>query len=205
MRAKQVIRVLAALLALLVLYVGFTAWQVWDYSRSGVSVDEAVQSEPVDAIVVLGAAQYDGAPSPVLEGRLRRALALYDAGRAQFIITTGSNQEGDRFTEGYAGYTFLRDQGVPDEALLFDIDGGNTYEQLTSAFAILNDRDLNSVILVSDSYHSYRLLQMADEVGLRAEVSPTELDLTLFNLARETAAVSVGRVIGFRRLSNLRG
>ncbi|MGI9624988.1 MAG: YdcF family protein, partial [Acidimicrobiales bacterium] len=90
----------AALVGLAVLYVGITFVQVWQASRDD-------QAGPVDAIVVLGAAQYDGRPSPVLEARLRAAFELYEQGHASVIVTTGSNQEGDRFTQGFAGFSFL--------------------------------------------------------------------------------------------------
>jgi len=193
----------AVLLALvLVVYVGLTAWQIWGTAQPSVTDDGPVSA---DAVVVLGAAQYDGTPSPVLEGRLAKALEIYNSGEAAFIIPTGSNQEGDRFTEGFTGFTWLRDRGVPEEAILVNVDGGNTWEQLTSTAAILEARELTDAILVSDPYHTYRLTEIADEAGLEATVVPTDLESTYSDLARETAAVSVGRLIGFRRLSNLRG
>ncbi|MDH3755748.1 MAG: YdcF family protein [Acidimicrobiia bacterium] len=193
---RIVVRVIAGLAALCALYVGVTFVQVW----RATTVDER---RPVDAIVVLGAAQYDGQPSPVFEARLRQANQLFADGYADVIVTTGSNQLGDRFTEGFAGYDFLRDLGVPDESLLVVVDGSNTWEQLTATVAVLDARAMNSVLLVSDPYHSYRAELMADAVGLEAYSSPADVDSSVRQLVRETAAVSVGRLLGFRRISNL--
>ncbi len=179
-----------------IVYVGVTFIQVWRTSMA----DEA---RPVDAIVVLGAAQYDGRPSPVLEARLQHALDLWEQGLADVIVTTGSNQEGDRFTEGFAGYEYLRNRGVPDDRLLVVVDGSDTWEQFTATAAVLRERDRSSVLIVSDPYHSYRAERIADDVGLEAYASPTDTGSSFRQLARETAAVSVGRLIGFRRVSNL--
>jgi uncharacterized SAM-binding protein YcdF (DUF218 family) len=161
--------------------------------------------DPVDAIVVLGAAQYDGAPSPVLANRLDHALELYQEGVASLVVTTGSNQSGDRFTEGYAGYEYLLLAGVPDESLMVITTGSSTWEQLAATSRQLRGRDLDSVVLVSDPYHSLRLEQIAGEVGLDAAVSPTDTGSSIRQLLRETAAVSLGRILGYRRLDNWLG
>ncbi len=171
--------------------------QVWLASRDD-------QARQVDAIVVLGAAQYDGRPSPVLEARLDTALALYEQGFAPVIVTTGSNQVGDRFTEGFTGFTYLRDQGVPEGDLRIVVDGTNTFEELSATANVLRDEQLgDTVLLVSDPYHALRAVEVAREVGLEAWFSPTDLDSSLRQLVRETAGVSLGRLIGFRRVSNL--
>ena len=180
-----------------VLYVATTFVQVWWASRS----DDA---RPVDAIVVLGAAQYDGRPSPVLEARLDTALRLYEEGLAPVIVTTGSNQEGDRFTEGFTGFTYLRDQGVPESDLRIVVDGTNTFEELSATANVMRDEGLgDQVLLVSDPYHALRAVEIAREVGLDAWFSPTDLDSSFRQLVRETAGVSLGRLVGFRRVSNL--
>lgn len=158
--------------------------------------------QPVDAIVVLGAAQYDGDPSPVFAGRLDHALELWQEGLAPLIVTTGSNQPGDRVTEGFAGFEYLRFGGVPEESLLVITDGASTWEQLAATALQLRLRDLDSVLLVSDPYHALRLTQIAAEVGLDASVSSTDGHTSIRNLVRETAAVSLGRIIGYRRVDN---
>ncbi|MEM9467953.1 MAG: YdcF family protein [Actinomycetota bacterium] len=180
------------------LYVGVTFIQV--LVASG-----ADDREAADAIVVLGAAQYDGEPSPVLAGRLDHAEELWRQGLAPIVVTTGSNLPGDRFTEGFAGYAYLRDAGIPDEALLVITDGASTWEQLAATARQLRLRDLDSVILVSDPYHALRLTQIADEVGLEATVSSTDGSSSIRQLLRETAAVSLGRILGYRRVDNWLG
>lgn len=181
-----------------VAYVGITFIQVLVASGRD-------QRESVDAIVVLGAAQYDGAPSPVLAGRLDHAYQLWSDGVAPLVVTTGSNQEGDRFTEGYAGFEYLRFEGIPEDDLLVITDGSSTWEQLAATARQLRARDFDSVVLVSDPYHTLRLTQIASEVGLSATVSSTDGSASLRQLVRETAAVSLGRILGYRRVDNWLG
>jgi uncharacterized SAM-binding protein YcdF (DUF218 family) len=186
------------LCALGFLYVVITFFQV--VAKSG-----ADDRDAVDAIIVLGAAQYDGAPSPVLSRRLDHALELYEGGVASLVVTTGSKQPGDRFTEGYAGYEYLLLSGVPDDDLMVITTGSSTWEQLAAASRQLRARDLESVVLVSDPYHSLRLEHIAGEVGLDASVSPTDTGSSVRQLLRETAAVSLGRILGYRRVHNWLG
>lgn len=181
-----------------VAYVGITFIQVLVASGRD-------QRESVDAIVVLGAAQYDGAPSPVLAGRLDHAYQLWSDGVAPLVVTTGSNQEGDRFTEGYAGFEYLRFEGIPEDDLLVITDGSSTWEQLAATARQLRARGFDSVVLVSDPYHTLRLTQIASEVGLSATVSSTDGSASLRQLVRETAAVSLGRILGYRRVDNWLG
>jgi uncharacterized SAM-binding protein YcdF (DUF218 family) len=193
--------VLLVVLALTVLYVGFNFAEVVWKSRQ----DEA---QPSQAIVVLGAAQYDGTPSPVFEARLDHALDLYREGLAPVIVVTGGRQEGDRFTEATAGANYLIAQGVPDEDIRREVDAHNSWESLAAVARILDDEGIDDVLLVSDPYHSYRLDAIAGELGLNAHVSPTRSSpQSLFGqfkaMARETAAVSVGRFVGYRRLVNI--
>jgi vancomycin permeability regulator SanA len=195
-RGRWLARVVLAVVGLGVLYVGVTFVQVWMASNEQ-------DDGPADAIIVLGAAQYDGQPSPVLQARLDQALALYDAGAAGAVIVTGGKQEGDRFTEAFSSYDELRSNGVPEEDIYLEVDGTNTYEQLSAAHVIMGDAGFESALLVSDPYHSKRLVEIADEVGIEdAEVAPTDAGSTLTSLARETAAVSLGRIVGFRRMDN---
>jgi uncharacterized SAM-binding protein YcdF (DUF218 family) len=184
-------------LVLLVLYVGGTFVQVYRASRHD-------GARPADAIIVLGAAQYDGRPSPVLKDRLDHALELYEADLAPTIVLTGGRQEGDRFTEATTGYNYLRAEGVPDEALLKEVDGTSTWESLAASARFLIARDLTRVVLVTDGYHAKRVEAIADDLGLEAYVSPSDNRLSraseLKQLLRETVAVSIGRIIGYDRL-----
>jgi uncharacterized SAM-binding protein YcdF (DUF218 family) len=194
---RWLLRSILVLLALAVAYVAITFVQVYRASRHD-------GARAADAIIVLGAAQYDGRPSPVLQDRLDHALALYEAGLAGQIVLTGGRQEGDRFTEATAGYNYLRERGVPDEALLKEVDGTSTWESLRASARFLLSRDLTRVVLVTDDYHAYRVEAIAEDIGLDATVSPTESRLTgtgqLRQMLRETAAVAVGRIIGYDRL-----
>lgn len=192
-RRRTVAWVLLGLLVAAILYVGGTFVQVWQASRTDGARD-------ADAIIVLGAAQYNGKASPALQNRLDHALALYDAGRAPLIVVTGGRQEGDRFTEATVGYNFLRQNGVPDDAILKEVQGHTTYESLAAAARFLRDKDVDDVLLVSGPAHSKRLQGIAQDVGLQASTSPSDGRPTLRSLLRETAAVSVGRLLGYRRL-----
>ncbi len=191
-------RVLWALLTIGTLVVGYVGM---NFIQVRVNLD-ADDRGPGDAIVVMGAAQYDGRPSPVLARRLDHALDLWNEGAAPLIVTTGSKQQGDRFTEGFTGFEYLLEAGVPESALLLVTDGASTWEQMAATARVLHDRGLSSVVVVSDPYHSLRLAQISDEVGLTARISPTDGGASLRQMARETAAVSLGRVLGYRRVDN---
>jgi vancomycin permeability regulator SanA len=153
-----------------------------------------------DAIVILGAAQYNGLPSPVLERRLDTALDLWMAGAAPRIVTTGSNQPGDTFTEGFAAFRYLRNAGIAEDQIVVIVDGGDTYESLLAAVNQL-DVDQRSVVLVTDAYHARRSEDIANEVGLDATVVAAGSDAALGRRLRETVAVAIGRVVSYRRLS----
>jgi len=187
---------MVVLAGLAALYVVATFLQVWLLSDDD-------QAGPADAIVVLGAAQWDGEPSPVLQERLDHAADLYEQGHAPLVVVTGGKQEGDRVTQAAAGFVYLRNKGIPEEAILLEVDGTSTYTELAATSRILADRGLDSALLVSDGYHSARLLAIADEVGIDGAVSPTDREFGLKELLRETAAMSVGRVVGFRRMDAL--
>ena len=188
--------VLLAIPVLVVGYLGITFVQV----RSAAGRDDRT---PVDAIVVLGAAQYDGRPSPVLKRRLDHALELYRADVAPEIVLTGGQRDGDRFTGAFTGFKYLRQAGVPDDALVIISDGANTWESLAAAARQLKAQGDNRIVLVSDPYHNERLLGTAEELGLSAGVSSTGAEASLRQLAGETAAVALGRLIGYRRLLRL--
>lgn len=197
---RLLVRVTALIVAGALVYLGITLFQVFEASTED-------SHEPTAAIIALGAAQYDGRPSPVLRGRLDHAIELYREGVAPVIVVTGGKQPGDRFTEAAAGFTYLREHGVPEEAILREEQGANTWQQLAAATAFLRQRDITSAVLVSDDYHAYRLERIAEELGLDAQVSPVDPGLSMSGkaqaMAREAAAVAVGRVIGFRRLVNV--
>ncbi len=180
---------------LLVGYVGVIAVQVVNASRT----DDAV---PADAVVVLGAAQYDGTPSPALQARLDRALELYESGLVSTVVLTGSKQPADRFTEAFAGYRYLAARGVDDDALVIVDDGETTYDSLAAAARVLRDHGASDVLLVTDPYHNRRVQGIAREVGLSPHVTPTDRAASPAQLIGETGRVAVGELIGYRRLFN---
>lgn len=194
---RWVWRIALVLLAAVAVYVGVTFAQVvWAANQ-----DDAA---PAGAIVVMGAAQWDGRPSPVLAARLDHAAELWEEGLAPVIIVTGGKQAGDRTTQGLTGYQYLRDLGVPEEAIRIEVDGTDSYEELSASALIVRNEDLPSdVLVVSSPYHALRVAGIAEEVGLEAHVSPTDTPSPLPSLLRETAAVSLGRIFGYRRLSSL--
>ncbi|MGI9576746.1 MAG: YdcF family protein [Microthrixaceae bacterium] len=184
------------LLVLLVLAVGYTVWTVGGVVVSARQDDRA----ETGAIIVLGAAQYDGTPSPVLQARLDHALELYEEGVAPEIVLTGAKQEQDRFTEAYAGFTYLLGEGVPESAMAVVTDGTSTYESMVATARVVDGQGVDTVTLVSDGYHNQRLKGIASELGLEATVSPSTSGLTVDRVARESAVVGLGELIGFRRL-----
>ncbi len=185
-------------MVLVLLYLGVIAWQVTAASRLD-------QREQVDAIVVLGAAQYDGTPSPALERRLDRAFELYEEGLADEIVLTGSKQPADRFTEAFAGFRYLTGKGVPESDLRIVDDGSSTYESLAAARRVLRDEGADRVLLVSDGYHNRRLQGVARELGMEPFVAPTDGNATLRQIVGETGRVAVAEIIGYRRLFNATG
>lgn len=160
------------------------------------------------AIVVLGAAQYNGRPSPVLLARLRHALALYQAGTAPDVVVTGGKQPGDTFTEAEVSADWLAGQGVPQPSILREVSGRDTYQSLDATAAFLRARGIRSVVLVSDPFHDERISLIAGSFGLRAGVSPASGSPIAGSAAtryyaKEVAEVAAARVIGWRRLNDL--
>jgi uncharacterized SAM-binding protein YcdF (DUF218 family) len=195
------LRIGTAIVLLLVLYVAVSFAQVWMAAHR----DEA---QPAEAIVVLGAAQYNGRPSPVLEGRLQHVVDLYERDIAPLVVVTGGAGGDDRFTEASASASYLHEHGVPGSAVERETTGETSYESLASTARFLRERDISRVVLVSDPFHAFRIGEIGDEVGLDAVVSPTPYSAVSGErqwpfLLRETAGVSVGRLIGYRRLDNL--
>jgi uncharacterized SAM-binding protein YcdF (DUF218 family) len=193
---RWVVRVALLVALALVTYVVVTFIQVWIVSHRD-------RARPADAIVVLGAAQYDCTPSPVLEQRLDHALELYRDGIAGRIVVTGGKQVGDRCTEARSSAEYLMDAGVPEADLLREDQGSNTWESLAASARILREQGLTRAVLVTSGYHALRVEAIADELGLDASVSPSHKGGSLHDYLEETAAVSVGRIIGFGRLVNL--
>lgn len=194
---RWIVRVALALMALVVAYSVVTLGQVWWASGRDDTSSAA-------AIVVMGAAQWDGRPSPVLRARLDHAAGLYAQGKASTIIVTGGKQSGDRVTQGFAGFEYLRNKRIPESAIKVEVGGTNSYEELAASAVILREAGIEpKVILVSDPYHALRIGEIAQEVGLRAHVSPTKTGASPQSYMREAVAVALGRLVGYRRLASI--
>jgi uncharacterized SAM-binding protein YcdF (DUF218 family) len=130
------------------------------------------ETGPADVIMVLGAAEYRGRPSPVLKARLDHALLLYRNGVAPHILTTGGAGGDPQFTEGEVGRAYLITRGVPSESIIVEPEGGSTVHTLAAATEIMSRMGLRSCIVVSDGYHIFRVKKMLEARGLRVYGSP---------------------------------
>lgn len=126
-----------------------------------------------DAIVVMGAAQYDGTPSPIFAARLDHAIDLYHAGVAPILIVTGGKAEGDRTTEAASARAYAIAHGVPDEAILGEDQSRTTVASIRAVASLMREAGLERAVFVSDRSHMFRVLQMATDAGIAAAGSPT--------------------------------
>lgn len=177
---------------------GLTALAVWRAAHT----DDASRIDHADVILVLGAAQYQGVPSPVFEGRLEHAALLYQDGRAETVLVLGGSAPGDRFTEAAAGRDWLLGHGVATDDAVESPYGASTYDSLRAAADWMHERDLSSAFLVSDPWHNLRVKKMASDLGITAYVSATwqsaaRSEGTRFDgYLRETLAYLAYRILG---------
>ena len=168
-RRHPVLITVAAVAMAIVFVFAATGVAVWRAAHT----DDASLVDRVDVILVLGAAQYNGDPSPVFEGRLRHAKLLYDEGRADTILVLGGGAPGDSSTEAEAGRDWLVSDGVPSESVVASPVGTTTLESLRAAATWMGDRELDSAFLVSDPWHNLRMKRMASDLGIEAYASAT--------------------------------
>lgn len=131
------------------------------------------EARPADAIVVLGAAQYDGRPSPVLRARLDHAIGLYRQGIAPHVIFTGGVGVGDTVSEAEVGSRYAVKAGIPADSIMIEPAGLSTEQSLTTVKQMMERAGLRTAVLVSDPFHMLRLRLLASEMGIRAYSSPT--------------------------------
>jgi uncharacterized SAM-binding protein YcdF (DUF218 family) len=201
---SRFVRVVGLFLIISMIYGCANLAQVWWVGRSD-------QARAVDAIVVLGVAQYDGRPSPQLQARLDHTLELLLEGASPLVITTGGNQPGDRFTEAEASANYLiQGLGIDYQAteILQENSGSTTRESLIGVRDIMQSRGLHSVLIVTDPYHSLRSRLIAQDLGLVAYVSPTRTSplrgaSAVSRHVREALGVAVAHLIGFANLERL--
>lgn len=163
---QALIRLAAATVLGGALVAGLVTFRIWQQG----SRDER---RTADAIVVLGAAQYDGRPSPVFEARLAHAVDLYQAGIAPVLIVTGGKAQGDRTTEAAAARAYAIGRGVPESAILSEDTGRTTLESLRAVAVLLRHEGLETAVFVSDRTHMLRVLRIATDEGIEAWGSPT--------------------------------
>ena len=185
----RLFRVLLVILVLVLWYPSWLAFRVWDQSRN----DEV---HSADVIVVLGAAQYDGDPSPVLKARLDQAAYLYNEDLSDMVIVTGGKRPGDRFTEAGVGEDYLvEEHAVPEENILQEQEGSTTFESLEAVREIAEVENLDTVLLVSDPMHSERIKRMALDLGFD-EAYASWASYERLNRSRETKLRELLREVG---------
>ncbi len=169
----------------------FTTFRIWQVGHQD-------GRRSVDAIVVLGAAQYNGRPSGALAARLDHAIELYKDGVAPFLITTGGNLPGDLTTEAETGRRYAMARGVPESAILMENTGHSTLESIQHVRAIFDARNLHTALFVSDRSHMLRILRVAQDQGIEAWSSPTDTspddnvqDLFYKSLVHELGAMAL--------------
>lgn len=170
MRERSVARDLGRVILLgclgLAVIAGYATYRIWAQGQLD-------QERPADAIVVMGAAQYDGRPSPIFAARLDHAVSLYLAGVAPVLVMTGGKADGDRTTEAASGRAYAIARGVPPDAILTEDRSRTTQESIRSVSALLRKERLASAVFVSDRPHMLRVLRMARDEGVDAWGSPT--------------------------------
>jgi len=171
----------AALLVGTALVAAFTTFRIWDQGAR----DEA---RTADAIVVLGAAQYNGTPSQIYGARLAHAVDLFEAGLAPTLVVTGGKAEGDLTTEAAAGRAYALARGVPEGAILAEDQGRTTLESLEAVAVLMQAEGMSSAVFVSDRTHLLRVLRIATDEGIVAWGSPTATSPIDTNVAWQVEA-----------------
>lgn len=181
-------RLVVLLIVAVLAYPAWLAFRIWDQSHN----DEV---RGADAIVVLGAAQYDGRPSPILQARLDQATYLWEEDLSDILIVTGGKQEGDRFTEAEASHRYLEERGVPADNIFEEESGRTTLESLEHVRDIATEQGIDSVLLVSDPLHSERIKRMAYDLGFE-EAYTSPASYVHLNRSRETKVKQLVREVG---------
>lgn len=187
-----------------VLLIGmYAAYRIWDQGGRD-------ERRPAGAVVVLGAAQYDGRPSPVFAARLDHAVALFQTGDYPYFVVTGGKLAGDRTTEAAVARSYALDHGVPADRILVEDAGRTTLESLRAVAPILRERGIADAVFVSDPPHMYRVLRMARDLGITAWGSPTPTSRIASDPARlvgayihELGALAVYLTVGESPFSEL--
>jgi uncharacterized SAM-binding protein YcdF (DUF218 family) len=170
-KARQAVNLVRRILTIVMVAI----FALWVISAAAVLIwSSRDEARPAQAIVVLGAAQYAGKPSPVLRARLDHALDLWNRQLATLLILTGGTGVGDTTSEAAVGRTYAKKRGVPDSAILVENEGRTTSESMRAVAGMLEVRGLQSALLVSDPFHMLRLRILARRFGFTPYTSPTQ-------------------------------
>ena len=197
---RRVATILVAVGVVLAAMVCVNVSQVWIAGRTD-------DRGPVDAIVVMGAAQYDGRPTPQFQARLDHALELWMNGVAPIIVTTGGNQPGDRFTEGGSGAKYLNERGVDASSLIIEESGSTTRRSLLGVVELLRQRGAQHVVVVTEPFHALRSKLIAQDLGLRVALSSTRTSPmggreALRRQVEEGFGITIAQFVGFDTLDD---
>jgi uncharacterized SAM-binding protein YcdF (DUF218 family) len=194
---KLVLRIISLFLTALLVYFSVTLVQVWLTSRQ-------YDPHPAGVILVMGAAQYDGVPSPDLQSRLDEAEKLFKADDASLIMLTGSKEPGDAFTEAQTGARYLESRGIPAHDIL-QAGGSDSYQNISDAMPQLKARGISTVLVTTDPFHEDRSMAIVSSFGLTPSPTPTQTSpirgwSTVPYFLKEAVGVGLGRIIGYNHL-----
>ena len=175
------VRILILVVGLVVLFLVTTALEV-------IATASRQEIHPADAIVVFGAAEYSGRPSPVLKARLDHALDLFHQGIAPVVITTGGAASDPVFSEGGVGRDYLMRHGVPERSLIAETQGRDTSESAARVAVIMRANGLHSCVAVSDAYHVFRIRKLLEHEGIRPVYTAPRLDTRPHSILQRAGA-----------------
>ena len=181
LRARWWVRALILLVGAVVLFLIVTVAQI-------VQTASQQQLHPADAIVVFGAAEYSGRPSPVLRARLDHALDLFHQGLAPVVITTGGAASDPTFSEGGVGRDYLMHHGIPERSLIAETQGRDTSESAVRVAVIMRANNLHSCVAVSDAYHVFRIRKLLEHEGVGPVYTAPRLDTRPHSIWQRAAA-----------------
>ncbi len=196
----KIVRLILLVVVGILVYLGVTLVQVWLTGRH-------YDPRPAQAIVVMGAAQYDGVPSPDLAARLNEAELLWRDHLAPLVVVTGSKEPGDVYTEAEASARYLEAAGIP-AGDISQVGGRDSWENMALASGVLLERGDRQILVVTDRFHEDRSLAIASSVGLTGYPTPTTTSpirgwSAVPYYLKEAVGVGLGRIIGFNHLSSV--
>jgi uncharacterized SAM-binding protein YcdF (DUF218 family) len=164
-RLRRLFRILVLIVVVFLLWIAAICLAV-------VRESDSHQNQPADVIVVFGAAQYDGRPSPVFKARLDHAFELFQKGVAPVVITTGGAADDPRYNEGGVGHDYLMKLGIPDAQLIAETQGSDTAQSAQRVGVIMHANHMQTCIAVSDEYHVFRIRKLLEHQQIRVYVDP---------------------------------